>query len=1823
MGRTVVSDEEDDIIGEDEEDREPRDAEDIEDRDEDDDDEEDEEDGQDEYEKDGFIVDDADEEDQDDAGEEKPKKKKRKKRESEKNYVLDEDDYELLQDNNVGFHRPKPKAGRDYEQEEQIGFSDEEPDKGNRSRRPGEEKGRIFEGEGGSHYEDGEEELGHPEDEFEDEMRDFIVEEDEVDENGAPVRNRKPNRKKSRQAPGVSSSALQEAHDIFGDVDELLILRKQGLSSRHDDMGERGPKRLEDEFEPFILQEKFMTEKDEEIRETDIPERMQIVEESTGPAPADEMSLEEESAWIHDQLLSTMLHLFGKEELNEDDLNERTELSENIKHDISNLLELMHVEKFDIPFIAMYRKESFPGLLKYFEEMKIERKEEGPIAGGTDEEDAPKLKWHKVLWAIKDLDKKWLLLQKRKIALQSYYGKRYQEESQRIDDLTRLNVNQRLYESIIESLKTAESEREVDDVDSKFNLHFPPGEVGAQEGQFKRPKRKSKYIDCKNAGLWEVASKIGYNSEQFGLLINFENTEEFVDDKDDPETIATNFTCQDFSTSLDVLKGARHMAAVEISCEPRVRKHVRLIFMKDAVVSTNPTRDGNTAIDSFHEFAPVKWLSNKPLRMFKNADWLLIQKAEEEKLLQVTIELPLIDALIKQFSEYYLSDNVSNTAKLWNEQRELILNDAFFNFLLPLMKKEARSVLTVRAKNWLLTEYGKQLWRKVGVAPYKRKEADVGSDDEAAPRVMACCWAPGKPATTFVMLDSAGEIVDVIYTGSLSTKSQIIIDQQRVNNDLQRLMKFITDYQPQVVVLGAVNPKCDQLKKDIYETIFKLVEERPRDMGHHMGDVLVHYGDESLPRLYENSRISSDQLPGQPGIVRRAVALGRYLQNPLAMVATLCGPGREILSWKLSSLEHFLSPDEKYDMVEQVMVDVTNQVGLDINIVTSHEWLFAPLQYLSGLGPRKAASLQKSLVRHGVIISRKDLATYLKKKVFMNVVGFVRVRHSGTATNGSYLMDLLDDTRIHPESYELAKRMAKDVHDADTNFGNEDDEAQEMAIEYVRENPSYLKNLNIDGYAESIEEYNKKKETLRDIQMELLCGFRERRTPYSEFGPYEAFYMLCGETEDSLAQGRIVQATVRTVQASRVYVALECGLSGCISSDDYSDRGQIDSDELSVGNVLTCKIKHLQLDRNLLHLTCKESELKRTQFRNFERDPFYKPNEGSLQNEQEKSRKEKEKLLAKKSLQSRMIVHPRFQNITATEAKEFLSDKEEGESIIRPSIRGPNYLTLTLKVHDDVYADRDIIEGGKDRNNMNNLLKLGKTLKIGDDTFDDLDEVIDRYVDPLVANLKLMLNYRKFKKGSKAEVDEILRREKSENPSRIVYCFGVSHEYPGTFVLTFIRNTNPHHEYISWLPKGFKFRRRVFEGIDRLVNYFQKHINDMPPDAAPSIRSVAAMVPMRSPATGGNSGGASVGSGGWGVSTGNNGDDGWGGNLDPERSSTPGSRTGRNDHRNNSSGPHPSGLPRHDGGERGRGRGGGRGRDSYNDRGHNNYKDGGTDGWSSFPGAKVQNSPGREAFPGGWGNSFPGAKVQNSPGREAFPGGWSSGGSGGGGADSGADGGGWGGSNGGNDWGRGGGQSGGGSGDDGWGKSGAGGGNGRGNTGAGSADGGGNDWGSGGGVGQSDGEVKSSSNAGGGGWSGGRGDRGSGKRDRTDNGGRDGRTGGGGRGGWSGGGGRGGGRSGNDYGSGSGGGGSNGGGGGKGWGSDGGGEGSGWGSGGWDTVEKEGAAPNSGPDTEDNSGWGSSKKTESTESEKKNGRGDGKDSNSGDGGGSGWGASGW
>lgn len=166
--------------------------------------------------------------------------------------------------------------------------------------------------------------------------------------------------------------------------------------------------------------------------------------------------------------------------------------------------------------------------------------------------------------------------------------------------------------------------------------------------------------------------------------------------------------------------GCIDQLAVEISSEPSVREYVRTFYSKDAVVTTKPTPVGIDAIDSFHQFEGVKWINEKPISAFDDEQWLLIQKAEEEKLIDVTVGLPKesVENILFKCEQLFLSDGVSCASQSWNEQRKQILQEAVVKLLLPIMEKETRMSLVTRAKQLLVAKCGLQLWNKVSVAPY-------------------------------------------------------------------------------------------------------------------------------------------------------------------------------------------------------------------------------------------------------------------------------------------------------------------------------------------------------------------------------------------------------------------------------------------------------------------------------------------------------------------------------------------------------------------------------------------------------------------------------------------------------------------------------------------------------------------------------------------------------------------------------------------------------------------------------------------------------------------------------------------------------------------------------------------------------------------------------------------------------------------------------------------------------------------------------------------------------------------------------------------------
>jgi transcription elongation factor SPT6 len=113
------------------------------------------------------------------------------------------------------------------------------------------------------------------------------------------------------------------------------------------------------------------------------------------------------------------------------------------------------------------------------------------------------------------------------------------------------------------------------------------------------------------------------------------------------------------------------------------------------------------------------------------------------------------------------------------------------------------------------------------------------------------------------------------------------------------------------------------------------------------------------------------------------------------------------------------------------------KVGADINLMATNAWQSPPLEFVAGLGPRKARALLEAVQREGHVESRhqlwKDLGV-LGNRVFRNCAPFLRVRSSGAGMSNVRL-DVLDDSRIHPESYHLALEIARSALNDPGTFG--------------------------------------------------------------------------------------------------------------------------------------------------------------------------------------------------------------------------------------------------------------------------------------------------------------------------------------------------------------------------------------------------------------------------------------------------------------------------------------------------------------------------------------------------------------------------------------------------------------------------------------------------------------------------------------------------------------------------------------------------------------------------------------------------------------------
>ncbi|MCO5611339.1 hypothetical protein L7F22_065592 [Adiantum nelumboides] len=1173
---------------------------------------------------------------------------------------------------------------------------------------------------------------------------------------------------------------------------------------------------LGEDFENLLFEEALNASKETYTKEIDIPERFEMHEEILNATEAmKDWTIE--AHWIYDRIFGDSTTFKQDEELNCFSALDKEEV---IKEIVVVLMQL-HLEKLEVPVIGMYKYQECTNLANRSETKEISFGFRG---------DSSQLKSFKALWIVFQWDRKWLSLLCRK---------KTQKESWKNRAMTKeigSAAEDRTLDGFMQALQEADSEVAIDDLDAKFSLQILNDERGTPKGQYKRPKRQSFYGLCCKSGLRELASQLGLTPEQLGENLHaLQKIHEPLDLNVPPEKVNLSCARGQFSDLQRALEGARHMAAYELSCEPRVRKFVRSLFDEHAVVSTTPTSKGKILIDSFHEFACVKHVQAKSVKNFSDGEWLLIQKAEEDELVEVRIEMTqevFNGVLIQTLQDNYFSNASIEVSRLWNDQRKLVLQEALSQMLLPILVRDTRLSLTARAKAWVEGECSKSLWKRVSMAPYPSNDrlfpdastrSKISNESEGA-MVLACCWGTRQPPTTFVMLDTFGELVDTLQTGYLNVHPGSHIQQlQRKLDDQERLKKFILLHKPNVVVVGAVvNIACRHLKDTIAETVGQAAEVNSA-----LTFVPVIYGDESLASLYEKSQVSLMQLPKQPSIIRRAVALGRSLQNPLAVIAALCNPSKDIVALSMHQMQRFLSAEELYTSIESVMVTVTNQIGVDVNLAVGHEWLFSPLQFACGLGWKKASKIQQLVKESGWLPSRESLFKYpfsLRDVVFRNCSASLRIRRVGHALSGLRKFDPLDDTRIHPDYYELARDLAIYAFtNGQVSLESEKDvDIVEQAIVHFRQNPDSLTKEIVGSFLSSLETAEVvNMEFMKDICSELLCGFSDFRAPYSRPTQDEEFTWLTGEDEASLCIGKAVNVVVQKVFRHRAICTLESRLRGVLEKEDFTSESNVDLTQvLSEGSTLTCRVANVLKDQFCVQLSCLENGIE-----DLDSDVSLSHARSGLCSEEtvQNLGQSSSKGLCFKP---RDIHHPLFQNISISDTIKALFEENPGKVIFHPSSEGPACLSMTLKCQDNVYIQKEIEELEKDSTDLATFSRLGSILKVDGRNFSSLDEVVNGYASPLMNRMNEVLQSRQFQSGGDSEIRSFLNQEKEVSSDSLVYCFSLCPNNLGAITISYMVGEKVITEQIDLYPEGYGLQNKMFRKMETVVECIKKTVND-------------------------------------------------------------------------------------------------------------------------------------------------------------------------------------------------------------------------------------------------------------------------------------------------------------------------------------------------------------------------------------------------------------
>ncbi|TGZ80510.1 transcription elongation factor Spt6 [Ascodesmis nigricans] len=1322
----------------------------------------------------------------DDGSSRKRRKRRRSQREEEEDDDnLDDEDLDLVMENTGEGSRSTQSK---FKRLKQRGRDDGRP--GRRSR----DLEDIFSDDEADGAMEDDEDRG---DRRRDEMEDFI-ENDYSDEEGGQAgsddemrirgaRRVRDNRNVDFQGLGLSENALADMQDIFAldDYEDDLV-----LADETEQMEEQTRElQLKDVFEPSELAERLLTDEDQEIRQRDIPERLQLIRK---PFKGLELSPEE----VTEEVNFVSGRMYPR-------MNFKRDLKEPFTAACRKVLHYINVDNYEVPFIYQQRRD----YLIYTEKVPRSSNETGELGYTLRSE---KMLAEKELWQILDLDTTFrAFIEKR-----NNFKRVYQS-------LKDMGIDE---DPIVESqLAKADAVEQIQDLHDYVHFRYAAQlrDVQLMKSNSTRAHRRpgggrSIFEKIRDGRIYSLVRAFGITAEQYATNVSVGRKREFAEDPDVlPEILAEQYVdppeCSTGNTALDAAKA---MLAQEIFHHPAVRNAMRLQWFVNCVIHVNPTEKGVKQIDDQHQYYEFKYLRNQTAQHFAEHPELFLKmcKAEQDGLIEMVIEIQDYKRFLSSMHEFIISDNYSENADAWNRERKQVVDIAMDNFA-KMFKKSVKDEVKSLCESEIQKAINYNFTQKLDQAPYKPKGLTLGE----IPRVFAVSnghGVRGKDAIVGVFMDEDGRVTD-----------HIKVDSLREEQDKDYLAEQIRRRRPDVIGIAGFSVQTHYLCNDLR----KLVADKDltvTDDDDERSPIEVVYVNDEVARLYQNSERAKTDHPDFPPLARYCAALGRYLQNPLLEYVAL---GKDITSISFHPVQTLLDQDKVKKALETALVDIVNLVGIDINDAVKKPYIANLLPYICGLGPRKASGILKTIgINGGKVTNRqellgiaedgaRDITPAMGVKVFENCASYIIIQHDPR----DIYSDFFDGTRVHPEEYDLGRKMAADALDYDEEDINDAISRRgkgAVVNDLVKGRLERLHDLILEEYAEELERNfkQKKRAILESIRGELMTPYEELRARFMRLTPEEIFTMLTGETAETLRERMVVPVNIRRVNDRSIQARLDCGIEGNIPAEEMPmvAINARPSYYYHIGQTVQARIETLDTQGFYCELSLREEKINQPRRRILDLP----------QEEWDEVREERDKArLAVKNQEetrtARVIKHPLFKPFNSRQAEEFLSGQSRGDAVIRPSSNGPDHIAVTWKVADGIYQHLDVLELDKA-----NEFTIGRVLRVsGKFNYSDLDELIVNHVKAMAKKVDELVHNPKFQSGSKEDAMKWLEKYCEANPKRSSYAFCLDPKQPGYFVLLFKAGKNARMGcwYVKVVPGAFQLKGTTYPDVITLCNGFK------------------------------------------------------------------------------------------------------------------------------------------------------------------------------------------------------------------------------------------------------------------------------------------------------------------------------------------------------------------------------------------------------------------